>query len=70
MPGLRSWITWFVHAKVLQPYVLPERLSLPINFLYDTDLNVSCLLRGWAPPQAAWFPGCGCCAPALQSPHM
>eukprot|EP00891_Asterochloris_glomerata_P000512 jgi/Astpho2/512/fgenesh1_pg.00011_%23_78_t len=39
MPGLRSWITWFVHAKVLRPYVLPERLSVPINFLYDTDLN-------------------------------
>ena len=42
LPGVEKWINWFIETRVLRPYVLPERLTLPVKFLYDPNLEVTC----------------------------
>ena len=48
LPGVEKWINWFIETRVLRPFVLPERLTVPVKFLYDPTLEVSawhhCLL--------------------------
>ena len=48
LPGVEKWINWFIETRVLRPFVLPERLTVPVRFLYDPTLEVSavpyCLL--------------------------
>lgn len=41
LPGVEKWINWFIETRVLRPYVLPERLTVPVKFLYDPTLEVS-----------------------------
>lgn len=52
LPGVEKWINWFIETRVLRPFVLPERLTVPVKFLYDPTLEVSaflqCLLLRWA----------------------
>lgn len=45
LPGVEKWINWFIETRVLRPYVLPERLTVPVKFLYDPTLqvNLNCL---------------------------
>ena len=40
MPGVEKWINWFIETGVLRPSVLPERLTVPVKFLYDPTLQV------------------------------
>lgn len=40
LPGVEKWINWFIETRVLRPYVLPERLTVPVKFLYDPTLQV------------------------------
>lgn len=40
LPGVEQWINWFIETRVLRPYVLPERLTVPVKFLYDPTLEV------------------------------
>ena len=40
LPGVEKWINWFIETRVLRPYVLPERLTVPVKFLYDPSLEV------------------------------
>ena len=44
LPGVEKWINWFIETRVLRPYVLPERLTVPVKFLYDPTLEVTPLL--------------------------
>jgi len=41
LPGVEKWINWFIETRVLRPYVLPERLTVPVKFLYDPTLEVT-----------------------------
>ncbi len=41
LPGVEKWINWFIETRVLRPYVLPERLKVPVKFLYDPTLEVT-----------------------------
>ena len=41
LPGVEKWINWFIETRVLRPYVLPERLTVPVRFLYDPTLEVT-----------------------------
>ena len=41
LPGVEKWINWFIETRVLRPYVLPERLMVPVKFLYDPTLEVT-----------------------------
>ena len=43
MPGVEKWINWFIESRVLRPYVLPERLTVPVKFLYDPTLQVGAI---------------------------
>ena len=45
LPGVEKWINWFIESRVLRPYVLPERLTVPVKFLYDPTLQVCTALR-------------------------
>ena len=44
LPGVEKWINWFIETRVLRPYVLPERLTVPVRFLYDPTLEVNTVL--------------------------
>ena len=41
LPGVEKWINWFIETRVLRPFVLPERLTVPVKFLYDPTLEVT-----------------------------
>ena len=30
LPGVEKWINWFIETRVLRPYVLPERVTVPV----------------------------------------
>lgn len=45
LPGVEKWINWFIETRVLRPYVLPERLTVPVKFLYDPTLQVCACSR-------------------------
>lgn len=45
LPGVEKWINWFIETRVLRPYVLPERLTVPVKFLYDPTLETD---KDWA----------------------
>lgn len=45
LPGVEKWINWFIETRVLRPFVLPERLTVPVKFLYDPTLEVSACLN-------------------------
>ena len=50
LPGVEKWINWFIETRVLRPYVLPERLTVPVKFLYDPTLEVRlCMMASCQP---------------------
>ncbi len=73
LPGVEKWINWFIETRVLRPYVLPERLTVPVKFLYDPTLEVTPLpLRLKHVLQVTWYIICKmhCACQVLVRPNF